>query len=82
VTQLESVLFTEDDRERARRYHRPLYVAALARALVVLAVYGLLAGHSIGGLGWAGDGACWAAVAVTAATLARLPLDLWYSHLR
>lgn len=72
--------FTAEERERARRYHRPLYRALLARLLLVLAVYGLLAGDGIGGLGWAGDAASWAAVVVLAPTLACLPLDFWRSY--
>jgi STE24 endopeptidase len=80
----ESSPFTPEERERARRYHRPLYVALLVRVLLVIAVYGLLAGRSFGGLGWAGDAAAWAAIVVVAATLVTLPLDLWrgYVHER
>jgi STE24 endopeptidase len=82
VQQLVSAPFTPDERERSRRYHRPLYLATLARVLLVLAVFGVFAGHSIGDLGWAGDAAGWAAIVVTAATLVRFPVDLWFGHLR
>jgi STE24 endopeptidase len=82
VQQPEPALFTPEERERARRYHRPLYAATLARLALVVAVYGVLAGRSIGGLGWAGDAAAWAAVVVASATLVALPLDLWRGHLR
>lgn len=62
MAQLEPALFTSQERERARRYHQPLYLAALSLLLLVLAVFGLLVGHSIDGLGWAGDAAAWAAI--------------------
>ena len=74
--------FTAQDRERASRYHRPLYLAALVRLLLVVTVYALLVGGGIGGLGWAAESATWAAVVVLAATLACLPLDLWRGLLR
>jgi STE24 endopeptidase len=74
--------FTPQERARARRYHRPLYLAVLGRLVLVLAVYGLLAGHRISGLGWAGDAAVWAAVVTVAVTVVCLPLDLWRGHLR
>jgi STE24 endopeptidase len=74
--------FTPEERERARRYHRPLYVALLVRLALVVAVYAALVGWSVGGLGWAGDAAAWAAVVVTAATLVTFPLDLWRGYLR
>jgi STE24 endopeptidase len=74
--------FTPDERERASRYHRPLYVALLVRLMLAVAVYAALAGGSVGGLGWAGDAAAWAAIVVTAASLATFPLDLWRGYLR
>lgn len=82
TVQPDSALFTPAERERARRYHRPLYFAALTRLLLVLAVYGLLAGRSIGGLGWARDAASWAAIVITAATVVSLPFDLWRGSTR
>ena len=54
--------FSAEERERARRYHRPLYWAIVVRLLLVVAVYGLLAGHGITGLGWAANAAAWAAM--------------------
>jgi Zn-dependent protease with chaperone function len=75
-------LFTLEEHERARRYHRPLYPAVAARLLLVVAAYGLLAGHAIAGLGWAGDAAAWAATVVITVTLVCLPLDLWRGYLR
>ena len=74
--------FTPAERDRARRYHRPLYVALLVRLALVVAVYAVLAGRSVDGLGWAGDAAAWAAIVVTAATLVTFPLDLWRGYVR
>jgi len=77
-----SLDFSQEERDRAARYHRPLYVAAAARLLVVAVVYSLLTTLRIGGLGWAGDAAAWAAATVLAAGAACLPLDLWRGLLR
>lgn len=74
--------FTAEERERARRYHEPLYLALVARLALVVAVYALLAGHGISGLGRAGDAAIWAAIVTVVSTLVTLPLDLWRSFLR
>jgi STE24 endopeptidase len=74
--------FTAEERERAQRYHHPLYRVVVVRQLLVIAVYGLLAGHRITGLGWAGDAAGWAATVTAAATVATLPLDFWRSFVR
>jgi Zn-dependent protease with chaperone function len=75
-------MFSAEERERSRRYHHPLYLATVGRLGLVIAVYGLLAGHGIAGLGWAGDAAVWAAVGTGAAAVATLPLDFWRSYLR
>jgi len=80
--QLEPGFFTAQEIERAGRYHRPLYLAALIRLLLAVAVYALLVGGGIGGLGWAAESALWAAVVVFAATLVCLPLDLWRGLVR
>ena len=74
---MNSLDFSQEDRDRAARYHRPLYAAAAARLLLVVVVYSLLTTIRIEGLGWAGDAAVWAAVVVLAAGAATLPLDLW-----
>jgi STE24 endopeptidase len=70
-------LFSAEERGRARRYHRPLYLAFVARLLLVIGVYGLAVGHGVTGLGSPGDAACWAAIVTGAAILVTLPLDLW-----
>jgi STE24 endopeptidase len=77
--------FSHGEVERAARYHRPLYAAALARLLLAVLVYSLLAWSRIGdrlwaavdGLGRAGAAAAWAALVVAAGALAGLPLDVW-----
>ena len=80
--QLEPGPFTAQEIERARRYHRPLYLAALLRLLLVVAVYALFVGGGIGGLGWLGESVVWAAIVVVTATLICLPLDLWRGLVR
>jgi STE24 endopeptidase len=75
-------LFTAEERDRVRRYHRPLYVALGVRLALVLAVYAALVDRSVGGLGWAGDSAASAAIVVTAAALVTFPLDVWRGYLR
>lgn len=75
-------LFTPHERERARAYHRPLYPSVVARLGLVLAVYAVLVGRSVDGLGWAGDAAVWGAIVAITVTLVCLPLDLWRGHLR
>jgi STE24 endopeptidase len=77
--------FSHEDRERAHRYHRPLYFAGAARLLLAVAVYSLLAWSwigdrlwdAVGGLGWAGAAAAWAALVLVVAAVVRLPLDVW-----
>jgi STE24 endopeptidase len=59
-----------------------LYWALLARLVLVMVVYGALAGHAIGGFGWAGDAACWAAIVVISEHIVCFPLDFWRSYLR
>ncbi len=75
--------FTQEDRDRAARYHRPLYAAALVRLLLVVAVYLLCAAtRTDGGLGWAGAAALWAAAVTLAVAVVCLPLDLWRGFVR
>ncbi len=79
---MNSLDFSQEDRDRAARYHRPLYAATAARLLVVVVVYSLLTTVRVEGLGWAGDAAVSAAAVVLAAEAACLPLDLWRGLLR
>jgi STE24 endopeptidase len=77
-----AAVFTREEVDRASRYHRPLYRATVLRLALVLAVYGLCAGHGVTDFGWAGDAACWAAIVTFAAALVTLPLDYWRSYVR
>jgi Zn-dependent protease with chaperone function len=76
------MVFSDDDRERAARYHRPLYWAALARLVLVAAVYGACTAVDREPFGWAGAAALWATFVTMAATFVSLPLDLWRGHVR
>ena len=78
----DSLDFSQDDRDRAARYHRPLYAATAARFVIVVVVYSLLTTARLGGLGWAGDAALWATASLLAAAAATLPLDLWRGLVR
>src|SRR4051812_18752100 len=77
--------FSQEDRDRARRYHRPLYFAGAVRLLLTVAVYSLLAWSwigdrlwsAVGGLGWAGAAGAWAALVLVVTALVHLPLDVW-----
>ncbi|HEY7537662.1 MAG TPA: M48 family metallopeptidase [Gaiellaceae bacterium] len=70
--------FTAEEVERARRYHRPLYVALglnVALGLLTLALLAALAEWRIGP--WWLAAALFASIAVTLVTLARLPVTIW-----
>jgi STE24 endopeptidase len=87
---LNSLDFSQEDVERAARYHRPAYLSFAAGLVLVYAVYAALEWsgpgrwlwHSVDGLGWAGSAAAWAAIVVTIAELVRLPLSYWRAYLR
>jgi STE24 endopeptidase len=74
--------FSQEDRERAARYHRPLYWAALARLLLVIAVYAASTAVDSEPLGWAGAAALWATFVTITASVVCLPLDLWRGYVR
>jgi STE24 endopeptidase len=76
------MVFSDEERERAARYHRPLYWAALARLLLVAGVYGACIAVDREPTGWAGAAALWATFVTMAATLVCLPLDLWRGYFR
>lgn len=79
---MSSLDFSQEDRNRAARYHRPLYAAAAVRLVLVLAVFGAFTRLSLGGLGWFGDALVWPPVVLAAAGTACLPLDLWRGLVR
>jgi STE24 endopeptidase len=78
-------LFEWGQVERARRYHQPLYLAALAGIVVDLSVLSLFAfgpfgdgvSEAIGGWPWWGITLAFALVVMTATALAELPLGFF-----
>jgi STE24 endopeptidase len=76
-------LFSVEQVERARRYHRPLYVALLLDETLGLAALSVLAFTRVGS--WLYDavpGAAFPALVVVASAVLRLPLAFWRGHLR
>lgn len=72
-----SLDFSQEERDRASRYHRPLYAATAVRLVLVAAVFGAFTQLSLGGLGRLGDSLVWPVVVLAAVGFATLPLDLW-----
>jgi len=83
-----SLDFSQEEVERAARYHQALYVSAAAGLALSAGVYAVLGwparglAHSLSGLGWGGDAAVWAGIVVSATELVRLPLGFWSGFLR
>src|ERR671922_2493896 len=76
-------LFSVEQVERARRYHRPLYVALLLDVTLGLAVLSVLAFTRAGSwLYREVPGAAFPAVTVAFAAVVRLPLAYWRGHVR
>jgi STE24 endopeptidase len=83
-------LFSVEQVERARRYHRPLYVALLLDVTLGLAVLSVLAFTRAGdrlygavdSLPWWGRALAFPALVVGVSTLVRLPLAFWRGHVR
>src|ERR687886_1120347 len=76
-------LFSVEQVERARRYHRPLYVALLLDVTLGLAVLSVLAFTRAGSsLYDAVPGAVFPALVVAVSAAVRLPLAFWRGHLR
>jgi len=76
-------LFSVEQVERARRYHRPLYVALLLDVTLGLAVLSVLAFTRAGS--WLYDavpGAAFPALVVAVSAAVRLPLAFWRGHVR
>src|ERR671933_1813493 len=76
-------LFSVEQVERARRYHRPLYVALLLDVTLGLTVLSVLAFTRVGS--WLYDavpGAAFPALVVAVSAVLRLPLAFWRGHLR
>jgi Zn-dependent protease with chaperone function len=82
--------FSVEQVERARRYHRPLYLALLLDMTLGLAVLSAAAFTRAGSwlyepvsdLPWWGRALAYPALVVVALTVVRLPLSFWRSHVR
>src|SRR5436190_3462090 len=83
-------LFTPEEVERARRYHRPLYIALLVDTTLGLVVLSLLVFTRAGSwlyalveeLPWWGRALLFPILVLAILTLLRLPLAFWRGHLR
>jgi STE24 endopeptidase len=77
--------FSQEEIQRAARYHRPRYTLLFVRmALTVCVVLALrfAVGRDLDGAGWAGSAALWAVLVVVALDVVGLPLDVWHGYLR
>jgi STE24 endopeptidase len=80
--------FSHEEVERATRYHRPRYFALLAETvlsvatLVILQWAWLEPWHAVGGLGWAGSAAAYAAIVTAALAAVRFPLAYWRGYVQ
>jgi len=76
-------LFSVEQVERARRYHRPLYLALLLDETLGLAALSVLALTRVGSSLYDGvPGAAFPALVVAVAAVVRLPLAFWRGHVR
>jgi STE24 endopeptidase len=84
------LLFTPEELERARRYHRPLYIALLVDTTLGLVALSLLV-FTRGGswlyalveeLPWWGRALLFPILVLAVLTLLRLPLSFWRGHVR
>jgi STE24 endopeptidase len=81
--------FTEAQVERARRYHRPVYAALVADAVLGLALLALLAFTALGdwlyepveSWPWAVRTVAYATLVVLVVALLRMPLQFWRGYL-
>jgi hypothetical protein len=70
--------FTQEDRERSRRYHRPLYRIRLGELAIALAVpAGVALADADFGLVWWLEVSFLTALVVAATTVVRLPFSAW-----
>ena len=80
-------LFSQDEIERGRRYHRPLYLALVLDTALALATTAVLAFTRLGDalyparLSWWVAAPLYAAVVTAAVAIVRLPLAFWRGHL-
>jgi STE24 endopeptidase len=84
------VLFTTKEVERARRYHRPLYIALLVDTTLGLVALSLLVFTRLGSwlyalveeLPWWGRALLFPILVLAVLTLLRLPLSFWRGYVR
>jgi STE24 endopeptidase len=86
-----STVFAPDEVERARRYHRPLYILLLVDTTLGLAALSLLVFTRVGSwlyavvddeLPWWGRALLFPILVLGVLTLLRLPLSFWRGHVR
>ncbi|HMI21886.1 MAG TPA: M48 family metallopeptidase, partial [Gaiellaceae bacterium] len=86
-----STVFAPDEVERARRYHRPLYILLLVDTTLGLAALSLLVFTRVGSwlyavvddeLAWWGRALLFPILVLGVLTLLRLPLSFWCGHVR
>jgi STE24 endopeptidase len=83
-------LFAAEERERARRYHRPLYIALLVDTTLGLLALSLLVFTRLGSwlyslveeLPWWGRAFLFPILVLAVLTLLRLPLSFWRGYVR
>jgi Zn-dependent protease with chaperone function len=83
-------LFTTEEVERAKRYHRPLYIALLVDTTLALVALSLLVFTRLGSwlyalveaLPWWGRALVFPTLVLAVLTLLRLPLSFWRGHVR
>ena len=83
-------VFAPDEVERARRYHRPLYIVLLVDTTLGLVALSLLVFTRVGSwlydvveeLPWWGRGLLFPMLVLVVLTLLRLPLSFWRGHVR
>src|SRR2546427_12981693 len=82
--------FTPEQVERARQYHRPLYLLFVLDLALDFAVLALLSfgppgdwiGKWLGGLPFWAEALAWPAIVVAMGWLTGLPLAYWRGHVR
>lgn len=81
---MNSLDFSQEEVQRASRYHRPRYLALVVRTALSVATLFVLrtVGRDLDGAGWAGSAAVWAVLVTVALELVSLPLDWWSGYVR
>ncbi len=82
-------IFDSEQVERARRYHRPVYLARVAGIVLSLVLLGLLSFTGVGdslfelvdGLPWWGEALAFAALVTLVGSLVATPLAFWRGYL-